>query len=146
MRFTARLFPVIGALVSPLAAAPTLAQTPSSAFQHIDGDHDGRITRSEFDAARSAAFARADADHDGKLSLGELRALAAQTGSAAQGRPSREQLEKLRRIDRNGDRAIDAGEFAALSERSFAKLDANGDGSVTSEESGALARALGLDG
>ena len=61
-------------------------------------------------------------------------------------RPNREQLERLRGIDGNGDRAIDTAEFGAIGERLFGRLDANRDGAVTPEEAGELGRSLGLGG
>ena len=43
--------------------------------QKADTNHDGTITRAEFDAAAKARFDTADADHDGKLTAAERRAM-----------------------------------------------------------------------
>jgi Ca2+-binding EF-hand superfamily protein len=42
--------------------------------EKADTNHDGTITRAEFDAAAKARFDTADADHDGKLTAAERRA------------------------------------------------------------------------
>jgi hypothetical protein len=39
-----------------------------------DTNHDGQITRAEFDAAAKARFDKADANHDGQLTRAERRA------------------------------------------------------------------------
>lgn len=152
MRFIAPLAAVLsfGLAVTPalalVAGKAAQAEAPA-AFQQIDADRDGRITRAEFDAARASAFSRADADRDGKLTVSELRALVpAGAGGDRPSRPSREQLERLRGIDRNGDRAIDAAEFGAIGQGLFSRIDANRDGVITPQEAGDLGRALGLGG
>lgn len=152
MRFIASLAAVMsfGLAVTPALAfvAGKAAQADShAAFQQIDTDRDGRLTRAEFDAARASTFSRADADRNGKLTVSEMRALVpAGAGGDRGARPNREQLERLRGIDGNGDRAIDTAEFGAIGERLFGRLDANRDGAVTPEEAGELGRSLGLGG
>jgi len=42
--------------------------------EKADTNHDGTITRAEFDAAAKARFDAADANHDGKLTPQERRA------------------------------------------------------------------------
>ncbi len=140
---------LIPALATVLAAGGAVAQTaaPQAAqalFQKADVDGDGRLTRAEFDAARQGRFAQADADHDGRLAMTELRALRPEGASQPQRRPSMDQIQKLRAIDRNGDRAIDAAEFRAIGDERFASVDRNRDGSIGRDEIAELARGLGL--
>ncbi|MBU4237634.1 MAG: calcium-binding protein, partial [Alphaproteobacteria bacterium] len=63
-----------------------------------------------------------------------------------QRRPSREQIQKLRAIDRNNDRAVDLNEFRALNGDRFAAADRNRDGFITRDEIADLARAMTLGG
>lgn len=136
------------------AASPASAQTPAQTqteagralFQRADVNNDGRLSRVEFDAAREGMFARADADHDGRLTMSELRALRPEGAAAPQRRPGREQIQKLRAIDRNNDRAIDLNEFRALNGERFAAADRNRDGYIARDEIAELARALTLGG
>jgi hypothetical protein len=44
-------------------------------FASADLDHDGKISRAEFDAMANLRFSEADADKDGKLSATEQQAL-----------------------------------------------------------------------
>lgn len=133
-------------------AHPVSAQTPAPGdmgrqiFQRIDVNNDGRISRAEFDSAREEMFARADADRNGRLTMSELRALRPEGAAAPQRRPSMEMLQKLRAIDRNGDRAIDLNEFRALGAERFAAADRNRDGFITPDEIADLVRAMGIGG
>lgn len=131
-------------------ASPAPAQTPAGAgramFQRADVNNDGRLSRVEFDAAREGMFARGDADRDGRLTISELRALRPDGAPASQRRPSRDQLQKLRAIDRNNDRAVDLNEFRALNGERFAAADRNRDGFITREEIVDLVRSLRVGG
>ena len=144
---------LIPAIATALAAIPAFGDAraqsgpPEAAqalFQQADVDGDGRLSRVEFDAARESRFAQADADHDGRLTLTELRALRPEGASQPRRRPSMEQIQKLRAIDRNGDRAVDAAEFRAIGAERFASIDRNRDGAVAQDEIADLASALGL--
>ena len=145
--------PVFSALAAAAlagVASPAPAQSPADAgralFQRADVNNDGRLSRIEFDAAREGVFARGDADRDGRLTMSELRALRPDGAAAPQRRPGRDQIQKLRAIDRNNDRAIDLNEFRALNGERFAAADRNRDGFVTRDEIAELGRALTLGG
>jgi Ca2+-binding EF-hand superfamily protein len=141
---------VLSAAAIAVVATAAPAQTPTGAgralFQQADVNNDGRLSRVEFDAAREGRFARADADRDGRLTMSELRALRPDGAPAPQRRPSREQIQKLRAIDRNNDRAVDLNEFRALNGERFAAADRNRDGFITRDEIAELARAMTLGG
>lgn len=144
------VFPALAAAALAGVASPAPAQTPADAgralFQRADVNNDGRLSRIEFDAAREGVFARGDADRDGRLTMSELRALRPDGAAAPQRRPGRDQIQKLRAIDRNNDRAIDLNEFRALNGERFAAADRNRDGFVTRDEIAELGRALTLGG
>ena len=60
-----------------LLAKPATAQTGgrmSAMLDNADADHDGRITRAEFTAARMAMFDKLDRNHDGVLTAQEYQA------------------------------------------------------------------------
>jgi Ca2+-binding EF-hand superfamily protein len=117
-----------------LAATPALAQNVSlDVFDTADTNHDGRITRAEFAAAREKQFDRMDRNHDGAVSkedFGFLLALA----------PSREQrLDRfIAGADANNDKRVTREEFRASPMRLFDRADTNTDGVVDAAELAAL--------
>ncbi len=91
-------------------------------FAMADANHDGAITRAEFEAARAARFTQMDADHNGTLSASEMPQRRAQ--------PAGGQL----RGDANGDGSVSRAEWDAEGARMFSRLDANNDGSISQAE------------
>lgn len=49
--------------------------------------------------------------------------------------------DHLAAMDANGDKKVDAAEYAAFSDKVFAKLDADGNGAVTPAEAGSTVSA-----
>jgi hypothetical protein len=47
---------------------------PGGFFAHFDANHDGKITRAEFDKASDRMFTRLDKNHDGVVTRDEIRA------------------------------------------------------------------------
>lgn len=106
-------------------------------LQAMDADRNGVVTAAERTAARDARqaeradrrFARLDANSDGAISRAEFDAAA----------EHRRESRGERRHGRHGSHGATAGEVtiadmqARMAER-FARLDADGDGFVTSEE------------
>jgi len=72
MKYSIAIAPVL-ALGVALTAAPALAAPhEGNAFIHdYDTDHDGTVTRAEFDAARTARFKATDTNSDGWVSEDE---------------------------------------------------------------------------
>lgn len=94
-------------------------------LDRADANNDGNVTREEFLARPTAMFARLDANSDGVISASE--------------RPQRrERAEGERRerpnFDANNDRQISRAEWDQMGASMFQRLDANNDGSVTTEE------------
>ncbi len=105
----------------------------------MDADNDGVVTAAERTAARGAAraehadrrFTRLDANGDGMISRAEFDAAAEARGEHRRGRHGF-------RGGMRGDRAqagdIAIAEVQARAAERFARMDADGDGVVTSEE------------
>ncbi|HEY8948900.1 MAG TPA: EF-hand domain-containing protein [Rhizomicrobium sp.] len=90
-----------------------------------DLNHDGQVTRGEFDKAMQQEFVAA-------AKGGSLNAEAYFGIISAHVRDSSTKM--FARLDKNHDGKIDRGEFAESQTRYFAKLDRNNDGVVTRDE------------
>lgn len=131
---------LLPAALIAFAAGPAFSQqAPGAMFAEADVNNDGRLSRLEFDAVRETLFTRIDVNNDDRLTFQELRSLRPEGAPRARQRPNREQISKLRAIDRNNNRAVDIGEFRALGEQRFAALDRNRDGFITRDEMADLA-------
>jgi Ca2+-binding EF-hand superfamily protein len=110
-----------------LALAGNNQRGHHSLFEAADADHDGVVTRQEYDAGRDAMFARMDADHDGQLARADRRRRHGQ---------ERGEHHRMgpRDADANHDGAISRDEFLARPIAQFARLDANGDGAISADE------------
>jgi Ca2+-binding EF-hand superfamily protein len=105
-------------------------------FEQMDANHDGVVTKKEFDAFHNKWFKEMDANHDGKITREEMDA--AHQKMAGQMRESmREQFKKrFDDADANHDGALskeEAKKMPYVSEH-FDELDANHDGKVTYDE------------
>jgi Ca2+-binding EF-hand superfamily protein len=96
-----------------------------------DADHDGKVSRAEFDVAAKNRFTAADANGDGTLSQQEM----ADSPRVLQ-RNQRMAEAVLHKMDANGDGKISRDEYLAAAKQRFAKLDRNGDGVLTRDDRG----------
>ena len=119
-----------GVAAAQSAGAPGLGGGRFMAmFAMADANHDGTITRAEFDAARAARFAQLDADHNGALAASEMPHWG---GGGAQ--PAAAGDAQHVRGDANGDGSVSRAEWDAESARMFSRLDADNNGSITQAE------------
>lgn len=104
-----------------------------------DTDHDGRITRAEFLAARRAMFDRLDRNHDGVVSKDDFGRLRRFRPKAA------EQIDAfIASTDTDHDGRVTRAELESAPTRAFDLLDTNRDGVIDStERSAAAARRAG---
>jgi Ca2+-binding EF-hand superfamily protein len=108
-------------------------------FDRIDTDHNASVTEAEFSSYMKTRreerhkdhMARMDTNKDGKVSKDEFL-------SASQARAQR----KFDRMDKDNDGLLSEAELAArkdhrphFGKKVFSRIDANGDGKVTQEES-----------
>jgi len=97
------------------------------AFERIDADADGVVTRAEFDAELAARQAGLDANNDGAVTFEEARAFReAQREVRAR--------ERFMRLDRDGNGIVTTAEVSANKLRLFTYLDRNEDGAVERDE------------
>jgi Ca2+-binding EF-hand superfamily protein len=139
-----------------LLTAGTAMAAPheGGAFIHdYDSDHDGRVSRGEFDAVRVARFGATDANKDGWVSeaeyVGEYSARLEQQLAASSDTAAKKDEERQRQIrqahvrfgvlDRDKDAKLVQAEFDVSGARAFAEQDDDKDGSVTAADIAAVA-------
>jgi Ca2+-binding EF-hand superfamily protein len=113
-------------------AAPAAAQglrDPAAVFDSADTDHDGRISRAEFQAARLARFTELDRNGDGVISREDFSRILAFRPQAA---PRIDAL--IAECDLNHDGKVTREEMARAPARVFDMADANHDGFVDQSE------------
>ena len=114
--------------------AQACAEHADASFQGMDLDHDGKVSASEHAAATRRMFATMDRNADGKVSATEMDAAHAQVTGHKAARGELGSAEKIRTIDRNGDRALSAKEHDDGASMMFARMDANKDGKLNRAE------------
>lgn len=120
-----------GLAAATLACGPALAQAPGgmSRFDRADANKDGKISKSEHEAARNRIFTAMDRNKDGAVDRTEVRAFIL-------ARMQERRARRMKRIDPNGDGKITEAEFLARAKARFKRLDANKDGALSPEEVG----------
>lgn len=112
-----------------LAAGTAAAQTAApnaqegsrkSMVDRIDANHDGTVTKAEYQAFVDRRFERLDTNHDGYIDADEA---AAHSG----GRHSSKRGGMIQRLDANGDGKISKAEFEAGSMKRFERLSGGAD-------------------
>lgn len=95
--------------------------------RYDDLNHDGQVTRAEFDTVIAQEFA--SQAKNGALTPDQFYAIIS-------GHVHDSAIRTFSRLDANADGKLDESEFAASELRYFARLDRNNDGIVTREEMG----------
>jgi Ca2+-binding EF-hand superfamily protein len=99
---------------------------PSALIAHADTNHDGKISRDEFLAARSAQFDRLDRNHDGYVDASDTSSLPE--------RAQRVVRMMMQSADGNGDGRISREEFNAMPAPMFDRMDTDHDGQLDADE------------
>ncbi|HTJ18233.1 MAG TPA: hypothetical protein VL494_15730 [Steroidobacteraceae bacterium] len=128
---------VATAAVLLLSSCVVLAQgREGNALEQADANHDGKVTKQEYNDARAALFARMDRNGDGFIDDADSREGANERGQRA--------AAALRgRIDTNGDGKVSKDEFVNAPTMMFDKFDANKDGVLDAQELEAARAAAG---
>lgn len=107
-------------------------QTGGKYFEEMDANHDGAISKKEFDVFHRKHFKEMDANHDGKITQEEMQA--AHPGMHERGDALIS--KRFEAADANHDGALtreEAKDMPMLSQH-FDEIDTNKDGKVTPEE------------
>lgn len=136
----------VAAMAGPGAGRGGPAQYLLDAFDRIDSDGNGQLSKAEIEAAHQARFKAADTDGDGFLGQAELTAL-------LQKEVAERAARMMARRDANGDGKLSpqemgpaAGLAEGMRERMFARMDADGNGELSKAEIEAAVKAMGRDG
>ena len=109
----------------------TLDSKLDQQFKRMDSNHDGRVTKVEFDAYWKHQVELSDTNHDGKISQAEARAAAKRLNGGKLPRKNRFDL-RWNSVSHHG--MLDEQQAVALHERLFRKADADGDGKLSKAE------------
>lgn len=101
-------------------------------FNQMDANHDGAVTKKEFDAFHDKWFEQMDTNHDGKITREEMEAAHQKMAVQAMGRFK----ERFDEADANHDGALSKEEAQKMPflAQHFDEIDANHDGKVTMDE------------
>jgi Ca2+-binding EF-hand superfamily protein len=137
MRKTLTGLSAVFLLISTASASAQDSQRLDRLFDQLDTNHDGLITRAEFEASRHSRFLTLDRNHDGFLSPAHFPRL---VGFA------RRRLDALgaaiSRFDLDHDGRVSEAEFVRFSLALFDEADTNHDGVLTRAEAQAAAMRL----
>jgi Ca2+-binding EF-hand superfamily protein len=103
--------------------AQALPETAEGRFNALDANHDGLISKYEYDS--DTAFAAMDSNHNNRISAAEVQGI---LGPQQEGTPSASQRVGV--ADMNGDKELSDEELRRTLESRFNWLDTNRDGSV----------------
>jgi len=122
-------------IMASAAAVAAACATPAAAqdISRADTNHDGKITRAEFIAARSANFDKLDRNGDGVVSQADI-------GMIARFRPaiSEKFNQMIAADDINHDGQVTPQELAVAPAPAFDRADTNHDGVIDASEMAAL--------
>ncbi|WP_412562192.1 EF-hand domain-containing protein [Thalassobius sp. MITS945101] len=120
------------ALAAPAYAQMAMVGDDLPAFERIDENGDGVVSREEVNRLRDLRFTRLDRNSDGVISTDEVIARQDLILKRAELRQSRLALT-AERLDSDADGAITREEFGGLPDF-FALIDADGDGGISEDE------------
>ena len=98
-------------------------------FELLDGNADGKVTKTEVEAFRTERLARFDADKDGSLGQQEFTGLWMEISKPMQ-------VRGFQMLDADGDGKVTSAEMAKPLDRLFSRLDDNNDGTIAKDDLG----------
>lgn len=103
------------------------ADRHAALFRRYDADHDGRITRAELEAAAGRTFDRIEGSRDGAVTATEVSA-------ANDARRARGAAARMKALGAGPDGKVTREAWIAAEDRTFHRLDRNGDGVLSADE------------
>ena len=124
-----------GAMLASLvfAAEPKFAK-PHAEFMIMDADKDGKVSAHEHATAANKMFDTMDANRDGKVTATEMDAAHQRVTGKKAKKSDLSAADKIKVIDKDGDKILTAEEHAAGSRSMFEKMDTDKDGFLTKSE------------
>jgi len=138
-----KIVPIVFALTAVFAAAAASAADPTAApssraekraemrqefFNKLDTNHDGVISRAEYQAWVDSRFAKLDTNGDGTVDADEVA-----TSQAAMERVQKRAEGFVKRYDASGDGKVSKADFEAKEMQHFDRLS-NGADSITEDQ------------
>ena len=123
-----------GAAAAPTAPGGRHAAWREQFFEKIDTNHDGTISRAEYQAWVDSRFAKLDANGDGTVNADEIA-----TSPAAVERVQKRAEGFVRRYDTTGSGEVTKADFEAKEMQRFDRIG-NGADSITADEFAAASR------
>lgn len=102
-------------------------------FKMMDTNADGKVSRAEHAVGAKQMFAKCDANKDGVVTAAEMTASMTAEGEKP-GKHEKTAAEKIQMIDQNADGQLTAAEHEAGTEKIFAQMDKDADGSLSKDE------------
>jgi Ca2+-binding EF-hand superfamily protein len=104
-------------------------------FAAADTNHDGKVSKAEWDAANKARFATLDTNHDGKMSMDEVTA-------ALKGKTEMSPADYMKQSDTDKNGSISEAEYVGAWDARFDSMDTNHDGSMAKDEQDAAVAGM----
>ena len=124
-----------GAMLASLAfAAEPKSGTADAEFMKMDTNKDGKVSADEHATASKKMFDTMDANRDGKVTAAEMDAAHKRVTGKKAKKSDLSVADKIKVIDKDGDKILTAEEHAAGSRSMFEKMDADKDGFLTKSE------------
>lgn len=118
---------VLGGAMQGMAASDH-GKGPRHAFEDLDANGDGQLTKNEMQAHMKARFDAADSDGNGVLSRAEMEARGHEKAAKRAGK-------MIERLDKDGDGGVSFEEAQARrGGKMFDRADADGDGAISQAE------------
>jgi hypothetical protein len=125
---TLPIFFIAGAALAVPSASPAQVQQMVDRVMQADSNHDGMVTRAEWQTWRAAQFSRFDRNHDGYLSKADVPAFA--TG----GRKCELFQEAMTDFDVNHDQRLSHDEYVSGPMLAFDQIDLDHNGIINGYE------------
>jgi Ca2+-binding EF-hand superfamily protein len=124
-----------GAMLASLAfAAEPKSAKPGAEFMTMDADKDGKVSADEHATAAKKMFDTMDANRDGKVTATEMDAAHQRVTGKKAKKSDLSAADKIKVIDKDGDKILAAEEHATGSRSMFEKMDTDKDGFLTKSE------------